>query len=164
MTTADIDPAVSRTLTISRVLDAPAALVFRAWTDPVQLPHFWGPHGMTTPFVEMDLKPGGAFRTLMRAPDGAEYPTSGVFLEIVENRRLVFTDAYEPGFVPAAKPFFTAVITFEEQGDGKTLLTAQARHWRDEDRDAHEKMGFHDGWGQSLDRLAQHLDTIQNTK
>lgn len=164
MTTADTAPAQSLTLTITRLLDAPPALVFRAWTDPAQLPNFWGPHGMTTPFVEMDLKPGGAFRTLMRAPDGTEYPTSGVFLEIVENERLVFTDAYEPGFVPSAKPFFTAVITFVGQPGGKTLLTAEARHWRDEDRDAHERMGFHGGWGQSLERLAQHLDSVQTSK
>ena len=159
-TTIDTAQAKDRDLVITRVYDATRARVFRAWTDPAQLGAFWGPHGTTLPFCEMDLKPGGAFRTVMRMPDGTEYPTSGVFLEVVENERLVFTDAYTAGWVPTDKPFFTCVLTFEDQ-NGKTLLTAQARHWTDASRDEHERMGFHDGWGQMLERLAQHLDTIQ---
>ena len=77
-------------LVISRLIDAPRNKVFRAWTEPKVLAQWWGPHGMTTPECEMDLWVGGQFRTLMRAPDGSEYPTSGVFLEIQAPRRLVF--------------------------------------------------------------------------
>lgn len=161
-TTTNAAPAADRTLTITRTYDAPRDLVFRAWTDPAQLGAFWGPHGTTLPFCEMDLKPGGTFRTVMRMADGTEYPTAGVFLEVAANERLVFTDAYTAGWVPTDKPFFTCVLTFEDR-DGKTLLTGQARHWTDASRDEHERMGFHDGWGQMLERLGQHLDTVQKT-
>ena len=139
-------------LSISRLIDAPRTRVFRAWTEPQWLAQWWGPHGMTTPECEMDLWVGGLFRTLMRAPDGSEYPTSGVFLEIHAPQRLVFTDAYAPGWIPSGKPFMTAEVTFDDV-DGKTLYTARAMHWSEADRQAHEGMGFHEGWGQSLDRL-----------
>lgn len=109
---------------------------------------------MTTPFCELDLKPGGLFRTLMRAPDGTEYPTRGVFLEIVENERIVFTDAYAPGWVPATDIFFTAITTFEPVPGGQCRYTARALHWTVESRQRHEAMGFHQGWGECLDRLA----------
>jgi uncharacterized protein YndB with AHSA1/START domain len=139
-------------LSISRLIDAPRQKIFRAWTEPALLTQWWGPHGMTTPECEMDLWVGGQFRTLMRAPDGSEYPTMGVFLEIVAPERLVFTDAFVPGWIPSGKPFMAAEVTLEERG-GKTLYTARAMHWSKEDHKAHEDMGFHDGWGQSLDRL-----------
>ncbi|AZD09974.1 putative glutathione S-transferase-related transmembrane protein [Pseudomonas chlororaphis] len=139
-------------LSISRLIDAPPGKLFRAWTEPQWLVQWWGPHGMTTPECEMDLWVGGQFRTLMRAPDGNEYPTMGVFLEIVAPRRLVFTDAFLPGWIPSGKAFMSAEVTFDDL-DGKTLYTARAMHWSEEDRQAHEAMGFHEGWGQSLDRL-----------
>ena len=139
-------------LSISRVIDAPRQKIFRAWTEPALLVQWWGPHGMTTPECEMDLWVGGKFRTLMRAPDGSEYPTMGVFLEIIAPQRLVFTDAFVPGWIPSDKAFMTAEVVLDEV-DGKTRYTARALHWSEEDRQAHEAMGFHDGWGQSLDRL-----------
>ena len=139
-------------LSISRVIDAPRQKIFRAWTEPALLVQWWGPHGMTTPECEMDLWVGGQFRTLMRAPDGSEYPTLGVFLEIVAPRRLVFTDAFVPGWIPSGKAFMTAEVLLEEES-GKTRYTARALHWTEEGRQAHEAMGFHEGWGQSLDRL-----------
>ncbi|MBO1541590.1 SRPBCC family protein [Pseudomonas sp. OA65] len=139
-------------LSISRVIDAPRQKIFRAWTEPALLMQWWGPHGMTTPECEMDLWVGGQFRTLMRAPDGSEYPTMGVFLEILAPQRLVFTDAFLPGWIPSGKAFMTAEVLLEEV-DGKTRYTASALHWSEEDRQAHEAMGFHDGWGESLDRL-----------
>jgi uncharacterized protein YndB with AHSA1/START domain len=108
---------------------------------------------MTTPFCEMELRPGGGFRTIMRAPDGTEYPTRGVFLEVVPDERIVFTDAYDAGWVPNPDVFFTAITTFEALPGGKTRYTARARHWTVANRERHEKMGFHQGWGESLDRL-----------
>jgi uncharacterized protein YndB with AHSA1/START domain len=108
---------------------------------------------MTTPVCEMDLRPGGIFRTVMRAPDGQEYPTKGVFLEVVEPERIVFTNAYVPGWEPAPDLFFTAIMTFEALPGGKTRYTARALHWTVESRRQHEQMGFHQGWGESLDRL-----------
>jgi len=139
-------------LVITRDIPAPPARVFRAWTT--QLSQWWGPHGMTTPFCEMDLRPGGIFRTIMRAPDGTEYPTKGVFLEIVPDERIVFTDAFGPGWVPDPDAFFTAITTFDPLPGGKTKYTARALHWTAGHREKHAKMGFHQGWGESLDRLA----------
>lgn len=141
-----------RELVLSRIIPAPRERVFKVWTT--QLPQWWGPHGMTTPFCEMDLRPGGVFRTRMRAPDGAEYPTNGVFLEVVENERIVFTDAYEAGWRPSTGVFFTAITTFDSLPGHKTKYTARALHWTAENRAKHEKMGFYQGWGESLDRLA----------
>lgn len=146
-------------LVISRILDANRERVFAAWTDPRRLAHWWGPHGMTTPVCEMDLRPGGIFRTVMRAPDGTEYPTQGVFLEIAPPERIVFSDAFEPGFQPAVEPFMTAIVTFEDWGE-KTKYTARALHKSPADREKHEAMGFHQGWGESLDRLATYLEKI----
>lgn len=141
-------------LSISRLIDAPPAKVFRAWTEPQWLMQWWGPHGMITPECEMQLWVGGAFRTLMRAADGAEYLNQGVFLDIVAPRRLVFTDAFIPGWMPSQKAFMTVVVTFDEEL-GRTHYTARARHWNAQDCRAHEEMGFYQGWGESLDRLVE---------
>lgn len=133
-------------------IDAPPERVFALWTT--RLPDWWGPHGMTTRVVAMDLRAGGAFQTVMRAPDGTEYPTRGIFLEVVENRRVVFTDAYEPGWKPTPGHFMTAVVDFAALPGGRTRLAACARHKSAEDRIAHERMGFHEGWGESFAKLA----------
>ena len=148
-------------LSISRVIDAPPSRVFRAWTEPALLQQWWGPHGMTTPVCEMNLWVGGLFRTLMRAPDGSEYPTQGVFLEIDAPRRLVFTDAFLPGWIPSGKPFMSAEVTFEDVG-GKTRYTARARHWSEEARQQHEAMGFQQGWGICADQMASLAATLKS--
>lgn len=150
--THSLSAASDRELVISRVIPASRERLFIAWTTEFQ--QWWGPHGMTTPFCEMDLRPGGAFRTIMRAPDGTEYPTKGVFLDVVVPQRIVFTNAFAPGWVPDPDIFFTAVTLFDDLGGGKTRYTARALHWTAEDCRRHEKMGFHQGWGESLDRLA----------
>jgi uncharacterized protein YndB with AHSA1/START domain len=90
---------------------------------------------------------------VMRSPDGEDMPNRGVYLEVVPNERLVFTDAYTSAWEPAEKPFMTVILTFEDEA-GKTKYTAVARHWTVADRKAHEKMGFHEGWGQCTDQLA----------
>lgn len=151
MPSPTVSPLADRELVLTRVIAASRERLFKAWTT--QFSQWWGPHGMTTPFYEMDLRPGGIFRTVMRAPDGSEYPTKGVFLEVVENERIVFTDAYGPGWEPSPEAFFTAITTFETLPDGRTKYTARALHWTVENRDNHEKMGFYQGWGESLDRL-----------
>lgn len=138
-------------LTLTRVIDAPREALFAAWTQ--RLPEWWGPYGMTTPVCEMDLRPGGTFRTVMRAPDGTEYPTLGIFLEVAKNERIVFTDAFAPGWVPSPRIFFVAVTTFDALPGGRTRYTARALHWTPENREKHEQMGFYQGWGESLDRL-----------
>jgi uncharacterized protein YndB with AHSA1/START domain len=95
----------------------------------------------------------------MKGPEGQEMPNRGVYLEVVKNERLVFTDAYTEAWQPAAKPFFTCVLIFENEGD-KTRYTARALHWTREDRETHEKMGFHQGWGIATDQMAALAKTL----
>ena len=144
-----------RELALSGEVAASPAQVYAAWTD--RFTEWWGPHGMTTPHCEMELRPGGVFTTVMRAPDGAEYPTRGVFLEVVPGERIVFTDAYDPGWQPHEDIFFTAIITFGRLPGNRTRLTARALHWSNVSREKHERMGFAQGWGESLERLVSLL-------
>jgi uncharacterized protein YndB with AHSA1/START domain len=152
MATANATPTNDLELVLTRLIDAPREKVFKAWTDAELLKQWFAPLPWTTPVVEIDVRPGGSSMFVMRDPDGNDYPNKGVYLEVVENEKLVFTDAFTEAWVPSEKPFFTGVLTFEDEG-GKTRYTARARHWTKEDRDAHEKMGFHEGWGQCADQL-----------
>ncbi len=142
-------------LVLTRVLNAPREKVFRAWTEPELMKQWFAPRPWTTPKVEVDVRPGGASLVVMRSPEGEEFPSRGVYLEVVKNERLVFTDAYVTAWRPSEKPFFTGVITFEDAGAGRTKYTARALHWTAADREAHEKMGFHEGWGQCAAQLEE---------
>jgi uncharacterized protein YndB with AHSA1/START domain len=142
-----------RELVLTRVVDAPREKLFQGWTDPKLMVQWFAPAPLTTIVHEVDPRPGGVFRVTMRDPNGTEYPANGVYLEVVKNERIVTTDAYERAWQPSAKPFMTSIITFEDAGPGKTKYTARALHWTKEDRETHEKMGFHEGWGQCLDQL-----------
>jgi uncharacterized protein YndB with AHSA1/START domain len=147
-------------LVLTRILNAPRANVFRAWTEPELMKQWFTPKPWTTPHVEVDLRPGGSNLIVMRGPDGTEFPNRGVYLEIVPNERLVFTDAFTEAWVPSEKPFMTGILTFEDAGTGKTKYTARVRHWTAADRETHEKMGFHEGWGicaQQLEEVAARL-------
>jgi uncharacterized protein YndB with AHSA1/START domain len=152
MTSTNATPASDRELVLTRLIDAPREKLFRAWTDPALLRQWFAPLPWTTPVAELDVRPGGASLIVMRGPDGNEFPNRGIYLEIVENERLVFTDAYTTAWVPSEKPFMTVILTFAEEG-GQTRYTALVRHWTVADREAHEKMGFHQGWGQCTDQL-----------
>jgi uncharacterized protein YndB with AHSA1/START domain len=146
-------------LVLTRLIDAPREKLFRAWTEPEILKQWFAPLPYTTPHAELDVRPGGANFVVMRGPDGKDLPNRGIYLEIVKNERIVFTDAYTKAWEPSAKPFMTVILTFEDEG-GKTRYTARARHWTAADRDAHEKMGFHQGWGQCADQLAALVEKI----
>jgi uncharacterized protein YndB with AHSA1/START domain len=141
-----------RELVLNRLLRAPRAKLFRAWTEPALLKQWFVPHPWTISKAEIDARPGGGSLVVMRDPDGKEYPNEGIYLEIEPNERIVFTDAYTSGWQPSAKPFFTGIITFADEGGG-TRYVARARHWSVADREAHEKMGFHEGWGKCADQL-----------
>lgn len=148
-----------RELVIERVFDAPRDKVYRAWTEPKLLKQWFAPLPWTTPGAALDVRPGGQSHVVMRDPEGRHYPSRGVYLEVVENERLVFTDAFTAAWEPSEKPFMLAIVTFEDV-DAGTRYTARVRHWTPEDRETHEKMGFHDGWGQCADQLAELLKTI----
>jgi uncharacterized protein YndB with AHSA1/START domain len=149
----DDSEATDRDLVLTRIIDAPPAALYRAWTEPLLLKQWFAPAPYTTPVAELDARVGGAALIVMRSPDGADMPNRGVYLEVVENEKLVFTDAYTSAWEPASKPFMTVILTFEKLGT-KTRYTARVRHWTVADREAHEKMGFHQGWGQCTDQLA----------
>jgi len=149
-TSADLS---SRELSLTRIIDAPREKVYRAWTEPELLKQWFAPLPYTTTAAELEVRAGGANLIVMRGPDGAEMPNRGVYLEVIPNEKLVFTDAFTKSWEPSEKPFMTVVLTFEDLG-GKTKYTARVLHWTAADKEAHEKMGFHQGWGQCADQLA----------
>lgn len=152
-TTEQGSARAERELVLTRLIDATPQKVYRAWTEPALLKRWFAPAPWTTTVAEMDVRAGGASLIVMRSPDGAEFPNRGVYLEVVENERLVFTDAYTAAWEPAEKPFMTVIATFETEGN-KTRYTARVRHWSAQDRKTHEDMGFHQGWGLCADQLA----------
>ena len=152
-------PTNDRELVLTRLIDAPRENVYRCWTEPALLKQWFAPKPYETPVVEVDVRPGASSLFVMRGPDGQDMPNRGVYLEVVPNERLVATDAFIEAWQPSEKPFMTMILTFEKQGD-KTLYTARVRHWTAEDREAHEKMGFHVGWGICTDQLAALAATL----
>lgn len=158
-----LNPALD--LEIDRLLMAPPALVWRCWTEPDLICQWFCPKPWSVSQAVVDLRAGGRFFTLMNGPDGEVVPNEGSFLEVVPQRKLVFTDIFTADFAPVAVPqsgaglHFAAVVTFAPEGTG-TRYRAVARHRSAEDADTHRKMGFHDGWGAAsvqLDDLARTL-------
>ena len=161
-----LDPELD--LLLERIVDVPRKLVWLAWTEPEHLKQWFTPAPWRTVECEIDLRPGGRFRTVMRSPEGEDFPSVGCYLEVVEGERLAWTDALEPGFRPARPTeaadgggisAFTAVVTLQDHGAG-TRYTALAMHRTAEERKAHEAMGFHDGWGKALDQLVALVRTL----
>ncbi len=148
-------------LVLEKVLDAPKEKLFRCWTDPELMKKWFAPRPWTTSKVERDLRPGGGSLVVMQSPEGQEYPNPGVYLEIVPNQKLVFSDAFTAGWVPKdGAPFFVAEVTFEDAGNGKTKYKAVARHWTKESCEQHAQMGFHEGWGQCAQQLEEVAKTL----
>ena len=155
MATGNIMTNEERELVLTRVFDAPRELVFKAWTDPKQVAQWWGPHGFTNPVCDLDVRPGGAIRIHMRGPDGTVYPLTGVYQEVVEPERLVFTSA---ALDADGNPMFEVLttVTFAEQG-GKTKQIMRARVINTTAQAAPYIAGMEQGWTQSLERLAESL-------
>lgn len=158
-TTIKPDPKLD--LVLEREVDVPRELVWRAWTEPEHIKPWFAPKPWTTVDVEIDLRPGGMFRSVMRSPEGQDFPNAGCILEVVPNERLIWTDALLPGYRPSEEPFFTAMITLESRGKG-TRYIATAIHRDPAGRAKHEEMGFLEGWGQCLDQLVEYVN--QNLK
>lgn len=140
----DLDPTTD--LSFTRTLAAPRRLIWECWTTPEHIPHFFvpAPHKVTA--VDIDLRVGGRFNTVFEV-EGRSMDNRGVYLDVVPDERLVFTDAYTEGWKPAPDPFMTAILLLADAPGGGTTYTAIARHRSPEARKAHEDMGFHDGWG-----------------
>lgn len=146
-------------LVLTRLIDVPREKLYRCWTEPELIKQWFAPKPFTTPVVETDVRPGGSTLIVMRTPDGNDMPIRGVYLEFVPNEKLVFTDAFTEAWIPSAKPFMTGILTFEDE-DGKTRYTARVAHWTKEDKELHEKMGFHQGWGICTDQLTALAATL----
>ncbi len=143
-----------RELRLVRIIDAPQEEVYRCWTEGALLTRWFTPPPWTTPSAELDVRPGGAQAVVMRGPDGEENLHRGVYLEVVKNERLVWTDAFTHAWEPSEAAFMTATLTFEKLPGDRTRYSARILHWSAEDREAHEKMGFHEGWNTATDQLA----------
>ena len=158
-----IDPKLD--LVLERSVDVSPELFWMAWTQPEHVMKWFTPVPWTTVECEIDLRPGGLFRTVMRSPEGQDHPNDGCYLEVVPNRKLVWTDALEAGFRPSRWDAhlgfrFTASIVLEPLGKG-TKYTAIVMHSDPESRQKHDAMGFQDGWGKALDQLVAHMKTVR---
>lgn len=158
-------------LTLSRVVEAPAAAIWKAWTTPELLEQWFCPHPYGAKVVQMDLRPGGAFLVKILGPDGQVMEEApGCYLEVIPHQRLTWTSGLLPGFrpLPAEGPQskelgfrFTAAITLESLSLTTTRYTAHAMHGDEQAARTHESMGFHEGWGIALDQL---LEVIRNER
>ena len=159
MSTAGKIADQKRELQLSRLIDAPREKLYRAWTEPELLKQWFAPLPYTTPVAELDVRPGGASLIVMRGPDGAEFPNRGQYLAVEPAQRLVFTDAYVGDWEAGQQAFMTVTITLVPDGAG-TLYTARVAHWSEADRERHEQMGFHTGWAQCAEQLAELAATL----
>jgi uncharacterized protein YndB with AHSA1/START domain len=140
-------------LTVSRIIDAPRRLVFKAWTDPKQIACWWGPKGFTTTEYVMDVRPGGAYWLVMRSPDGTDHRKRGVYLEIVAPERIVFTFAWEAEDGQLGEELLVTV-TLEDQGSKTRLTLRQGAFDSVDRRDSHVL-----GWTSCLERFAEYMTT-----
>jgi uncharacterized protein YndB with AHSA1/START domain len=149
-------------LTFERIVDVPVELVWQAWTTPEHLMPWFCPLPWKTVACEIDLRPGGIFSTVMRSPEGQDFPNHGCYLEVKENEKLVWTNALLPGFRPAAVSeknstvefMFTAMIELQAVASG-TRYTATVIHANEAGSKQHAQMGFYEGWGKALDQLVE---------
>lgn len=146
----DFDPALD--LFLQREVNAPREILFECWTKPEHLEHFFVPRPHKVTSCELDVRPGGAFNTTFDV-DGVVMENKGVYLEVIPNEKLVFSDSYAAGWKPAAEPFMTAILWLEDLGNGRTRYTAVARHRNPDTAKQHAAMGFHDGWGTVVTQL-----------
>jgi uncharacterized protein YndB with AHSA1/START domain len=141
-------------LTLTRLVDAPRSLVFATWTNAEHMARWWGPKGYVTTECEMDIRPGGAYRFVMRSPEGTDHRKRGVFREIAPPERVVFTFAWEDDS-GGLGPETLITVTLAEIGS-KTRLTLRQSGFTDmEWRDSHVH-----GWTSTLEKLAEYVTAL----
>ena len=143
-----------RDVILTRDFDAAPELLYRAWTEPALVTQWLTLGTWKAVKTNMDVRPGGANLLTMRSADGSEFPNQDVYLDVVPNKRLVFTDAYTSAWIPSKKTFMTVTLTFDELGSGRTHYTARVSHWSVADREQHEQMGFRQNWQAMTEELA----------
>jgi uncharacterized protein YndB with AHSA1/START domain len=150
---APAESPADREIVVTRTFDAPRALVWAAWTDPKQIPLWWGPRGFTSTILEMDLRVGGVWRSVLHGPDGTDYPNRSVFEEVVTHERLVYRHGWDR---EGAGEMFRATVTFEDAG-GKTRVTLRSVFPTKAERVLAAKFGAVEGAHQTLARFGEHL-------
>lgn len=161
MTQLQFNPELD--LIFEKVVEVSPESLWEAWTTPEKLLPWFCPLPWKTIECEIDLRPGGRFYTVMQSPEGQTFPNTGCYLEVIPNKKLVWTNALEPGFRPVNPPepspghecaefLMTATIMLEPHASG-TKYTAVVQHANSEARVRHEGMGFKEGWGAVLDQL-----------
>ena len=161
-------PDPSLDLLLERTVDVPVELVWKAWTTPDLIKQWFAPRPWSTMECEIDLRPGGRFKTVMCNPEGQEFPGEGCILEVVENSKLVWTSAMGPGYRPYVSGtgeshggfVFTAIITLEAEGN-QTKYSALVVHGDEESCKKHEAMGFYGGWATVLEQLVEVMQAEQ---
>lgn len=157
-------------LVLERIIDAPIDLVWQAYTDPEHLKQWFAPRPYQITECELDLRPGGIFRIRMVGPDGFDtgHGNAGCVLEVAEGHKLAWTSALGPKYRPAEMAVagcesfpMTAIVTFEDLGNGRTGYKAVALHANDADKTKHEQMGFNDGWGTVAGQLEEFARTLR---
>ena len=154
-----LDPETD--LILTRDIAAPRALIYTCWTTPQHLVHWFVPRPHRVTACDLDVRPGGKCNTTFDV-DGTLIENNGVYLEVIPDEKLVFTDTYTEGWKPNPDPFMTAILTFADAGPGRTRYTAVVRHRSKDAAENHKQMGFHDGWGTvatQLEAYAQGLIT-----
>jgi len=149
-------PKQGHVLVLTRLFNAPRALVWKAWTDPVEFAKWWGPKGFTNPVCKLDVRVGGQLLVHMKGPDGSPWegpmPMGGAFLEIVPPERLVFTARAFPDGTGDWKLENRNEITFTDKG-GKTELILRVTVLKYSPEIAQALAGMEMGWSQSLEKL-----------
>jgi uncharacterized protein YndB with AHSA1/START domain len=150
-------------LKLERIIGVPPSSVWRAYTEPELLKKWFCPTPWKTIDAELDVRPGGIFRTTMQSPEGQEFPNMGCYLETIKNERIVWTNAMLPGFRPApvnapcgdeaVEFMFTALIEMMPHGASGTRYRATVTHANEAGCKAHAAMGFEGGWSAALDQL-----------
>lgn len=149
-------------LQLSRLMRAPRAALWQAWSDPAHLKQWWCPKPWQTEVRAFDFRPGGAFHTFMSGPDGSSSSDNpGSFLDIQPLERIVITSCLLADGRPAPTPWMpmTAIFSFADEGAG-TRYAALVMHATPEARSQHEAMGFREGWGICFEQLDEYALTL----
>ncbi|HLA96206.1 MAG TPA: SRPBCC domain-containing protein [Pyrinomonadaceae bacterium] len=166
-TAANIQTAASENeIVITRQFNAPRDLVWKVWNEPEHIEKWFGPEGFSTRVKSMDFRQGGKWEYVMIGPDGAEYPCSGIYLEIEPIEKVVSTDEFGEEYTERnpdmSMPKITSVTTLFEDHGTSTRVVIKTLHATAEDRKKHEAMGVEAGWNSSFEKMDAYLAEVQN--
>jgi uncharacterized protein YndB with AHSA1/START domain len=145
----------AKTLILDVTLEASRDKVWRCWTEAALLKEWFCPKPWRVESADLDARPGGRFNTIFAGPAGERHDNKGMFLAVERPSRLIFTDAYTEGFIPAPAHFMTGFVELSDDGAGGTRMIWGARHPTEESAKSHLDMGFRDGWKAAAQQLEE---------